>query len=52
LTSLSGVQIHGDTVTGIIGDGHDVTYDATLSANSALDGKTFELANGGELIPE
>jgi len=52
LTTVSGEQIHGDTVLGIIGNGHDVTYDAALSANSALDGKTFELAGGGELIPE
>ena len=51
LTTLAGVQIHGGTVTGIVGDGHTVTYDATLAANAALAGKTYALADGGVLKP-
>ena len=51
LTSVTGIQIHGDSVTGVIGNGHTITYDATLSANSALDGKTYALPGGGTLTP-
>lgn len=51
LTSLAGARIHGGTVGGIVGNGHTVTYDATLSANAALDGGTYALAGGGVLKP-
>ncbi|MHC3470101.1 hypothetical protein ACYF6T_15450 [Streptomyces sp. 7R007] len=43
--------ISGDTVTDITGNGHTVTYDTALSANSALDGPTYALRGGGRLTP-
>jgi len=52
LTSLSDPSgIAGTSVTNIIGDGHTVTYDASLPANSKLAGKTYALAGGGQLKP-
>jgi hypothetical protein len=52
LTGLSDPDgISGTTITNIIGNGHTVTYNAGLAANSALGGKTFSLANGGTLKP-
>ncbi|MEV7388152.1 hypothetical protein [Streptomyces sp. NPDC091215] len=51
LTSLAGAEIHGDRITGITGNGHTVTYDASLAANSALGGLTYRLAGGGVLTP-
>jgi hypothetical protein len=41
----------GTSITNIVGNGHTVTYDATLAANSSLGGKTYSLANGGQLTP-
>jgi membrane-bound ClpP family serine protease len=53
LTSLSDASgISGTTITNINGNGHTVYYDAGLSANSALDGKTYSLAGGGQLTPK
>jgi hypothetical protein len=53
LTSLSDTSgISGTTIINIIGNGHTVTYDKSLTANSALGGKTYTLANGGTLIPK
>jgi len=43
--------ISGSNITNIIGNGHNVYYDASLAANSALGGKTYNLANGGQLLP-
>jgi len=51
LTSLSDAAVSGTTITNIMGDGHTVTYDASLAANSALGGKTYALAGGGSLRP-
>ena len=52
LTSLSDTSgISGTTITNIYCDGHTVTYDKTLAANTALGGKTFTLGNGGVLVP-
>jgi hypothetical protein len=52
LTTLSdATAISGATITNIIGNGHTVTYDATLAANSALGGRTYTLAGGGTLSP-
>jgi hypothetical protein len=51
LTSLTGVTVRGDSVTGIVGGGHTVTYDAALAANNALGGGTYRLAGGGVLTP-
>lgn len=43
--------ISGTEIKNIIGNGHTVTYDAALSANRMLGGKTYKLAGGGELKP-
>jgi hypothetical protein len=43
--------ISGTKITNIVGRGHTVLYDSSLSANSALGGKTYKLANGGKLLP-
>lgn len=52
LTSLSDASgISGTTITNINGNGHMVYYDAGLSANSALGGKTHSLTGGGQLAP-
>ncbi len=52
LTGLSDPDgISGTTITNIVGNGHTVTYDAGLAANSALGGKIYTLANGGSLVP-
>ncbi|MDD4137130.1 MAG: hypothetical protein PHT99_04445 [Methanoregula sp.] len=52
LTSLSDSRgISGTTITNIYGNGHMVTYDPGLAANSALGGQTYSLANGGTLTP-
>ena len=37
--------------TNIVGNGHDAHYDASLTGNSWLGGKTYKLASGGKLIP-
>lgn len=52
LTSLSDpAGISGTSVTNIVGNGHTVTYDESLAANSALGGKSYTLAGGGTLVP-
>lgn len=52
LSSLSDAAgISGSSITNIIGNGHNVYYDASLATNSQLAGKTYALVNGGELIP-
>lgn len=53
LTSLAdGSGIAGMQITNIVGNGHTVTYDKSLAANSALGGKTYNLVNGGTLMPK
>ena len=52
VSTLTGAVISGDEVTNIVGNGHNVYYSKSASANSYLDGKTYKLADGGELIPE
>ena len=52
LTTVSDTGgIAGGSITNIVGNGHTVTYDPSLAANSALGGKTYSLAGGGELVP-
>jgi hypothetical protein len=51
LTSLSGATITGTQVTNITGNGHNVYYDASNSANLALNGLTYSLVGGGSLSP-
>jgi len=52
VTSLKGAVISGSEVTNIVGNGHNVYYSKSATANSYLGGKTYTLAGGGELIPE
>lgn len=49
LSDPSGIR--GTSITNIVGDGHTVTYDGSLPANSELHGKTYTLAGGGRLEP-
>ena len=52
ITSLSDTSgISGTSITNIYGNGHTVTYDKSLAANSALGGKTYTLNGGGTLTP-
>jgi hypothetical protein len=52
LTSLADSDgISGTSITNICGNGHRVTYNGSLAANSVLGGKTYTLANGGTLGP-
>ncbi len=52
LTTLSDpAGISGLTITNIVGNGHDVHYDAGLAANSYLGGQVYTLVNGGTLTP-
>ena len=52
LTSLTDpAGISGTSVANIKGNGYTVTYNASLSANSYLGGKTYALAGGGTLAP-
>ena len=44
--------ISGTSITNLIGNGFNVYYDATLSANNAFGGKTYNLVNGGVLAPK
>jgi hypothetical protein len=39
------------SITNIEGNGHRVSYDASLAANQWLQGKTYNLAKGGQLTP-
>jgi uncharacterized protein (TIGR03437 family) len=43
--------ISGSSVTNISGNGHNVYYSSSLSANSSLGAKTYSLVNGGYLLP-
>jgi len=52
VSTLTGAVISGSEVTNVVGNGHDVYYSKSASANSYLGGKTYPLAGGGELIPE
>ncbi|MEU9456635.1 hypothetical protein [Streptomyces sp. NPDC048277] len=50
LTSVTGLRIRGDQARGIT-SAHSITYDASLTANAYLDGKTYKLTGGGTLTP-
>jgi len=43
--------ISGNQILNVVGNGHTVTYDASLAANKALGGKTYQLTGGGTLAP-
>jgi len=49
LTDSAGAS--GSAIGNIKGNGHTVTYDSSLAANSWLGGKTYTLVNGGTLAP-
>jgi hypothetical protein len=52
LTTLSdSAGISGTSISNIQGNGYTVTYDSSLSGNSALGGKTYTLSGGGTLKP-
>lgn len=50
LNNSSGVS--GSTISNIIGNGHNVYYNASVGANSYLGGGVYSLVNGGYLLPE
>jgi len=43
--------VKAQTFGNILGNGHTVTYDASLEKNHWLGGKTYQLTGGGELVP-
>jgi uncharacterized protein (TIGR03437 family) len=52
VTALSDPSgISGSSITNIAGNGYNIFYDATLSVNAALSGRTFSLRKGGLLLP-
>jgi hypothetical protein len=50
-TISNSAGISGTTVTNITGNGYNVYYNSSLTANSYLGGKTYSLVNGGYLMP-
>ena len=50
LTLPSGVT--GTSIANIVGNGFTVTYVASLPGNAALNGATYTLAGGGQLVPK
>ena len=44
------VGVQGSSISNIVGNGHVVHYDS--AANPSLDGKSYSLVGGGELIPD
>ena len=44
--------LDGDTVTNIDGDGLDIYYDPYDTATAYLDGLTYDLTDGGQLIAD
>jgi len=50
LTDAGGVS--GLSISNIVGNGHNVHYDAGLAANKWLEGKTYTLSGGGQLLPK
>lgn len=48
--TLSGLEISGNTVNNVVGNGHTVYYSS--SSNSALGGKEYYLSGGGKLVAE
>lgn len=51
LTDAVGLQISGNTVTNVVGNGHRVSYDETTDANQYLDRQSYRLSDGGTLVP-
>ena len=52
LTSLADPSaMSGQTIANIHGNGHTVRYETKNPANQWLNGKTYKLADGGQLVP-
>ena len=49
---IVGVVLDGDTVTNIDGDGLDIYYDPYDTATAYLDGLSYDLTDGGQLIAD
>jgi fibronectin-binding autotransporter adhesin len=49
---IIGVLLNGDTVTNIDGDGLDIYYDPYDAATAYLNGLTYDLTDGGQLIAD
>jgi hypothetical protein len=49
---INSAGISGTTVTNITGNGHNVYYNSSNSANSYLNAGTYSLVGGGYLLPE
>jgi fibronectin-binding autotransporter adhesin len=50
--ALLGADVSGDDITNITGDGYNIYYNSFNTANAYLDGLTYNLADGGELIAD
>jgi hypothetical protein len=51
-TLADSAGVSGSTITNITGNGYNLYYDATASANSYLASGTFTLVGGGYLLPK
>jgi hypothetical protein len=51
VTSFADAGISGTNVLNVVGNGHNVHYDSTLSANYSLGGRRYNLLSGGRLLP-
>jgi fibronectin-binding autotransporter adhesin len=49
---LVGADVSGDDIENITGDGYNIYYNPLDTANAYLDGLTYNLADGGELIAD
>jgi hypothetical protein len=49
---LLGADVSGDDITNITGHGYNIYYNSLDTANAYLDGLTYDLADGGELIAD
>ncbi len=51
--NITGAQVSGDLITNIaVGAGIDIYYNSTDPADAYLDGQTYSLAGGGQLIAD
>jgi PEP-CTERM motif len=50
VADIIGALINGDAISNIIGNGLDIYYDPSLTANAYLGGRDFALVHGGELV--
>ena len=50
-TTVAGALLTGTAVTNITGNGHTLAYDPAAAENAYLNGGTYDLAQGGQLVP-